>query len=389
MPVSLQTELDEVLSLDPKAVNAHCQGLYDKCAGQLGDRIVLFGASDLGRRTLAGLRSLGIEPLAFADNDPRKWGGKVNGLSVCSRAEAVRRWGDRATFVVTIYHGTQVRNQLRDEGCAVVVPTSYLYWKYADTFLPFGGISWAEETLNHADEIRNAASLWADAHSQRVFTSQLQLRTSLDYSILPPPSPVEETYFPPEIVLRSNELFVDCGAFDGDSIEAFMARDTDGTGRAIAIEPDPTNCSALRYRVECRGWEERVAIHNVAASSKSGELRFDAIGSAGSAVSESGSMTAPCKKLDDLLAHEPVTFIKMDIEGAELDALKGASHTIKTQRPVLAICLYHKPEDLWQIPIYVDSLGCGYKLYLRAHAGECWELVMYAVPADREMLVGN
>jgi FkbM family methyltransferase len=327
--------------------------------------------------------------LSFADNDPQKWGAKVDGLPVCSRREAVDRWGGSAAFVVTVYNGAPVREQLRMDGCSAVVPAAYLCYKHAETFLPLGGISRAECTLNHATDIRCAAKVWGDEWSRNLFLSQLRFRLTLDSSVLPAHSPPAETYFPPEIASKGDDLFVDCGAFDGDSVEAFLSRDLHGGARAIAIEPDPSNFASLAKRLERRGWTGRVSTHNVAVSSEPGSARFHATASAGSALGVGGELSVPSVRLDDLLAEAPVSYLKMDIEGAEQDALRGAVGVLKARRPVLAICLYHKPEDLWEIPLFVDSLGCGYKLLLRAYAEDCWELVLYAIPPEREVSHGG
>ena len=82
--------------------------------------------------------------------------------------------------------------------------------------------------------------------------------------------------------------------------------------------------------------------------------------------------------LDSCVA-EPVTFIKLDIEGAELEALKGAEHIIKRDKPKLAICIYHKPEDIWEIPYYIKMLVPEYKMYIRHYSNSESETVLYAV----------
>ena len=89
----------------------------------------------------------------------------------------------------------------------------------------------------------------------------------------------------------------------------------------------------------------------------------------------------PLRSIDDLVASgvvERVDFIKMDIEGSELAALQGAEKTLKTMRPKLAISLYHKPEDFFTIPDYIDSLGVGYRFYLGHYTIHAGETVLYA-----------
>ena len=87
--------------------------------------------------------------------------------------------------------------------------------------------------------------------------------------------------------------------------------------------------------------------------------------------------------LDEILAGTRPTYIKFDVEGAEHDALVGGSETISANMPVLAVCLYHRPEDLWDLPLLVQSLRPDYRLHVRRYSDERWETVLYAVPPDR------
>ena len=83
--------------------------------------------------------------------------------------------------------------------------------------------------------------------------------------------------------------------------------------------------------------------------------------------------------LDDVLKNKKVTFVKMDIEGAEPQALRGAENIIRTQKPRLAICIYHDLKHLWEIPFYIKNLVPEYKIYLRHHTNLEYETVCYAI----------
>ena len=89
--------------------------------------------------------------------------------------------------------------------------------------------------------------------------------------------------------------------------------------------------------------------------------------------------------LDEILADCRPTYVKFDVEGAEHDALVGASETIRANMPVLAVCLYHKPQDLWDIPLLVRSIRPDYRMHVRRYSDERWETVLYAVPPDRDL----
>src|SRR6185295_9281459 len=123
----------------------------------------------------------------------------------------------------------------------------------------------------------------------------------------------------------------------------------------LAIEPDPANGRAfasriLKLPVEIR---DRIQVIANATGSKRSTVTFNATGTAGSAVG-TGSYQIESIPLDELLASTAPTFIKMDIEGAEPDTLLGAGQTIANHAPVLAICLYHAQEHLWQIPLLIQ-----------------------------------
>ncbi len=93
----------------------------------------------------------------------------------------------------------------------------------------------------------------------------------------------------------------------------------------------------------------------------------------------SGASKGHVVPLDDVLRAEKVTFIKMDIEGAEPHALRGAKNIIQAQKPKLAICVYHDFRHLWEIPLYIKLLVPEYKIYLRHHTNLEYETVCYAV----------
>lgn len=96
-------------------------------------------------------------------------------------------------------------------------------------------------------------------------------------------------------------------------------------------------------------------------------------------VTEKGTHKIPADTIDHLLKNEKVSFIKMDIEGAEMEALKGAAEVIKANKPGLAISIYHKPNDFYEIPLYIMALVPEYRLYVRHHSCFFADTVLYAV----------
>jgi FkbM family methyltransferase len=184
---------------------------------------------------------------------------------------------------------------------------------------------------------------------------------------------------------RDDEVFVDCGAFDGDTIRAMVESRLTGFRSIVALEPDPANFTALRKYVDRLPEEtgQKIALHEAAVAARSGTLCFQASGTASSTASPAGAITVNCVALDELLADASPSFIKMDIEGGEIDALEGSRRTIERSRPVLAISVYHRQDHLWRIPLLLRSMCEEYGYYLRPHDEETWDLVCYAVPSER------
>jgi len=179
----------------------------------------------------------------------------------------------------------------------------------------------------------------------------------------------------PELDLR-NEYFADLGALDGDTTRYFLEHFENG--HAYVFEPNPKQFEITREHLKMYSQAE---VFPYGISDQNAVLRFEPREErpSSSRLSKNGSIEIEARKLDDLLGDRKVTFIKMDIEGAELAALRGAKRIIREQRPKLAICVYHKPEDIWEIPGLILSYHPDYRLYLRHYSLGYSETVLYAV----------
>lgn len=381
---SFSYQLEEVLKKDAASLVKEKKTAFEQLTEETRETFVLFGSGRLGQITLAGLRKVGIEPLAFADNNPELWNTSVAGLKVLSPQDAVSQFSQKAIFVITVYTSQPVWEQLKSLGLKAF-SFAELAWHYPQALSPHGGVELPGKIFAQAEEVRKTFHLWADETSRREFLGQLLWQTSLDRSILPTHLPQNEIYFADELLVPlENEVFVDCGAFDGDSIQEYLSRRANSFEKIYAVEPDPANCKALEARVASLPFETGGKIHIIqsAVGSKREMVTFNATGTAGSSIGN-GSFEVQCAPLDQLIGDAKPTFIKMDIEGAEPDALLGARQIIERDTPVLAICLYHAQEHLWQIPLLIESLSDQYLFYLRRYSDECWEIVLYAVPKDR------
>ena len=319
-------------------------------------KLILYGAGAAGRYTLAHQRE---NVLAFADNDAAKWGDRVDGMLVVSPAAARMAFPD-ATWVATCISAParEIREDIRKMG----VHTAPLY-----QVLP------CHHNLPRAGILSEMVDMAADEKSVEFLVDQWRFRANPDYDEQIPAEDCADIYFPSFITHREDEHFVDCGAADGDTIQSFT-RHWERWSAITAFEPDDRN----REKIHTSG----IAVFSDAISDHDGVERFVSSGDYSSHLGD-GMDSVTCFKLDHLLLEPPPTYVKMDIEGAEMAALWGARQVIADHSPVLAICAYHKSEDLWQIPLLIHALNPDYKLFFRRYAEGAWEIVWYAVPPSR------
>jgi FkbM family methyltransferase len=185
-------------------------------------------------------------------------------------------------------------------------------------------------------------------------------------------------YFDKDVIaFQKGEVFVDCGGFDGADTQEFLkVVNDDPEARAYIFEPDPMNCENIRKNL---GDDSRINIYNMATGDEQEQLHFCSGQGEASKLSDEGEYIVEVNRLDDVLGDSNVTFLKMDIEGAELKTLHGAEKLIRRCRPKMAICIYHRAEDLWTIPQYILSLHGDYRFYVRSYHPSSEETVLYAL----------
>jgi FkbM family methyltransferase len=387
-------ELDELLARDVAATRRWESAEFERLAHGRERAVVLMGSGGLGRRCAAALRAGGIEALAFADNSVARQGTIVDGIRVLSPEAAAREFGSRAVFVVAIWGANSPhrlahsRQQLTELGCDRVVSFAPLAWHHAGAMLPHYLQDLPHKVVAQKAAVRAALDLWEDDASRAEYVAQVRLRLLADFYGLAHPVK-HPAYFPPDLYAwRSDEWIVDGGAYDGDTIRTLSTLHGERFGHVLALEPDPANFAKLEATVAGLTSEARARIdcRQVALASAPGTLHLDATGTASSATSAAagaGTIAVPAEPLDALLGGAAPTLIKLDIEGAEPDALLGARETIRRHAPVLAVCVYHRQDHLWSIPLMLREWRDDYVFFLRPHNEEGWDLVCYAVPRTR------
>ena len=292
------------------------------------------------------------------------------------RTEAVPKDGLAVSAVVLGRPLTAAR-RLSDAGLRHL--DYFSFFRYAGLDLPpvtVMGPFPAEFEANEA-KFRAIHDRLADAESKRTFEKIVNFRLSADLAHMEGFADRQAgQYFEPFLNLRPRgEAFVDVGGYDGFTTLEFIKRCPE-YGAIYVLEPESGNMETIVARL---GDRPNVHFIRKGLSDRAGSVRFSAKGSS-SSIREDGEVEIQVDTLDHAVRGH-VTFVKMDIEGGEGAALAGARETIAARHPRLAVCVYHKADDLWRIPEQILAVRPDYDLFLRHYTEGVTETVMYFVPA--------
>ncbi len=297
-------QLEALLSETPAAARSRQQDAFDKAAAGRR-RLVIFGSGRLGRAVLDGISGTDLEPVAFSDNDPKTWGTVVSGIPVLSPQDAAKKHSNDAAFVVAVWHPSAsplmsaLLGQLRSLSC-LAIPFPLLFWRHASTFLPYFFWDSPENLLQHGSDITAAFDLLHDELSRQSLIAQIQLRLRADFDCIGAPSAGDQ-YFPGLFSMTSQECFVDCGAYTGDTIRTFMSNLDGRFRKVIAFEADPSVLPGLETFMT--GIGRRAVLHNAAVGGRTGVVHFSGDGIGGGRITGASGTEVACVRLDDALAH--------------------------------------------------------------------------------------
>jgi FkbM family methyltransferase len=234
--------------------------------------------------------------------------------------------------------------------------------------------------IRNKNKIMQAFELLKDDLSREVFYKYL--RTHFERIPVPiPVSPRDEQYFPRDIKLsKGYSRFINCGSYDGDVVRLLNEK----AGKIdclICFEPEPHIYARLSEYLKQHHDKIANSIINLpnAVYGMNDIVKFKSGFGLGSRISDDGNTVVQTVSLDNLFPDLDPTFITMDVEGVETDVLRGAQDMLERAKPDMGICVYHSPNHIWDIPLFLDKLDTGYKFYLRNYTSFCIETVLYAV----------
>ena len=383
---SLAALLDRDPQLWRSALDRRYHVLDDVLAGRR--RAVIYPAARMGRDAASRLRSTGVDVVAFGDRDPTLQGSEIDGLPVLSPAEVSAKHQADVILVASTMYDSAICDDLEARGCGSVVPVGYLTFRLPEVFRSreYDG-AWhaVADPANRAD-IEAAHALFADGESRRVFEGKLGYYLRLDKALLDAIRSTATIYFDRSVYeLGDDEVVVDGGAYVGDTLATFLEQSAGRFGSYVAFEPDPVSFTTLD--TVAASDRSRITAVQAGLASRTSTARFLSTHGADAHVlvgPGSGGESVPVVSLDEYFEGRPApTMIKLDIEGAEADALSGARGLLASAPPLLAISAYHHPADLWTLPLLMRQYMPGSRLYLRHYTREVDDTVCYAIPDRR------
>lgn len=345
------------------------------------ERLLVYGAGSFGMRLALAIaarrngpvtvvdREYGVslpDPLHYQCIEESSLGGRVVFLGIHNPLVNIQRLTEEilSRGAVSVLTPPIIQSWLLKSGIAFSN-----YW--LDTAFDYNiheeGIAWAREQF-------------ADEESRTCFDRVIRYRKLGRVTDSRPQWSDDEQYFPTDFDYISPRMrFVDIGSFDGDTIRALQSREID-VDAVFAFEPDPRNYELTRQTLT--SWNDvDTASAPLAAWHTSEMLMFRAEGTPSSAAAPQGDIAVQAVALDDLLLAWKPSHIKLDIEGAEGNALVGLRATLEVHRPRLAISAYHHAAHLWELLRQLSQLDLGYSYRLRGYAEQTFDTVLYAVPA--------
>lgn len=253
----------------------------------------------------------------------------------------------------------------------------FSFLKYSKISLEINQLTpFKEDLLKHQNKYEQIYQKLTDSLSKKTFLNILNFRYSSDiYYLKDFTYSVENQYFEDFLNLQSNEVFIDAGGFEGEtSLE--LIKYTPDYKSIYIFEPDPINLLTARKNL---AKYSNVSFYPLGLFKSKKTLFFESGDGSSSKISQRGNIRIDVDTLDNIIS-EKITFIKMDIEGAEIPAIYGAQNHIEKDHPKLAICCYHKPNDFWKIPEIILSIRDDYQIYLRHYTEGIDETVMFFIP---------
>jgi FkbM family methyltransferase len=382
-------------------------GRYNKDVLSCNTPVVLYGAGSAGKELYACMRLHGVQPVCFCDSDSSRIHNMYCGIPVISNDELKKVHKNSLIVITTKNYSQEIIKYLVDNGFCNdrlfrIDPIKMTF--YTQFYQQHATL---ENINENGQKISDTYNLLTDQKSKDLFIEKISLSaTGADYKsyrafIKKFFGPIARSgfYHPPKfyfnnkiVPLNEKEVLLDGGSFIGETVNEFIKFNKKNKLSYKCIycfEPDPHNYEKLiKNTANCENttcfkfglWSHTTNLQFLSSENiqPTGARIIKDTGDIDLLAPKAGNITVNAISIDELFIDKEITFIKMDIEGAEIEAIKGAANTIKKNKPKLAISVYHKSSDIFEIPLIVHKICPEYKLYLRHLSNNFTETVLFA-----------
>jgi len=344
--------------------------------------VCVFGIGAISYPIISSIKNFTDIKIDFlSDNDQTKWGKSFHNDLKCISPAELEKYKNDIAILITTQHYKKIYAQLLEKGFKKIFAVTE-YRILNDGY--FKDKQNLQAIKNNALKVMD---ILEDERSREIMFTLI--KNWFDFNV--DEVGYEEIftydqYYPTGIIkLSEKEVFVDVGAYNGDTIFDFLKRTNNKFDSILAFELDKKNFKEMESAVDKLDikLKKKIRLYNLGLLDEEKNVYYETGGSGMQStfinVINTASDSGKTVRLSDVIKDEKVTFIKMDIEGSEPQALSGSEEIIKKQKPKLAICVYHKPEHLWEIPLYLKKIVPEYKIYFRHHTPLEYETVCYAV----------
>ena len=337
----------------------------------------IYGTKGMGLDVFECCSKLGYMPKGFIDNKSSLT--EIEGLPVVSLKKTDLSTNPLIIIAARI-QGLELKQSLTDIEYTNYISGDTLLIMYSSILKNAFTGEMLNTLIENQDDYIECRSIYTDPTSISIFDNIVNFRLTTDEQYLKNACTLsKEVYFEfKDITCAKNAVFVDGGGFDGETTIDFINHCPDKQYKKVYyFEPDSLNMEHSKNNLNSYNNIEYI---QKGLYSHKDTLFFDDASEQGSAISDKGTSKIEVTSLDAEI-HEPISFIKLDIESAELPALKGAHRHISEDTPVIAVCIYHTPEEFYTIPLYLHKkYGDKYDFHLRHYSYGVIDTVLYAIP---------
>ena len=339
--------------------------------------VLVFGAGAFGRSVVDLLARSGIIPAWIVDSKKQYWETTINNIPVFP-PETLEKAKNMYVVLTSGWAREMYSMCMLHDAKNILLPMNLPV-----NVITNSAIGYKLEEIDSQEDIVRLYQILSDKLSRDTFKALIAYNVTLDNAYFSQ-CMKDNIYFPSDIDIDISN-FVDAGAYTGDTFESWVqAIDPSVINSYYGFEPGP-NYSFLEKKINLLQTVVAAKIYNIALGNSRTQIALrDELCQTLSLTSSDNTVLSSCSctfdKLDSIMPGEKITYIKMDVEGWELQLMEGALSIITEQRPALAISVYHKRDDWWKLPLWLHDKKMDYTFYFRHYAPTWSDTVCYAIP---------